>query len=50
MHRPTISFRINRARLDTKFVAGADYPYGDLAAVGDEDFGELNWQYPMLYW
>jgi hypothetical protein len=35
-----IRFRINGDGLDAQVFAGADYAYGDFAAIGDQDFLE----------
>ena len=40
MERIHIRLGIHGQRFDAEFLAGADDPEGDLAAVGDEDFLE----------
>ena len=34
----TVGFRVHDNRFDAHFAAGAQYPQGDLAAVGNQDF------------
>jgi hypothetical protein len=40
MRRPRVGVRINRDRRDPHAPRGADDAAGDLAAIGDQDFGE----------
>ena len=40
MHRVGIGGGVNRDRLDAHFLAGADDAQGNLAPIGDEDFGK----------
>jgi hypothetical protein len=40
MQRIDVRFRINRERANPKFLASADHPQGDFAAIGDKDFFE----------